>query len=528
MPIFVVPNSLGSARLKEGNPCHEPGGSSKGGQFGVKGTCGASPTEPTLPTKKKYKKGENISSLKDEGEDHIERAVFNGKLGKDVAEELVKYSDESRFDVSYDTEGSVEDSDDDEDGSENPAYQQWESAQRDALMERTREEWRDEGKLSDLRDRWGEMREVIDAALSEKSADTTGRLFGEPPGKIIDANAVAGLLTAAGMTGKVTTWKRGGYSETTWAWEQPLTDEQRESLRQYVLQNYPGDYTNVTNSANRVFSPHGESDLTEYLPSGHGLPRLEAVENDAIDSADFSYDTWRQDHQPSSGGNPTVNMSIDGKDYEMQMRRNFIKEETGTFHVHHSYWRFGSDSPPGEGKKMFRGMFEEYQRLDVDRLSTYANINVGTYAWGRYGFVPASHRSMASKMKVNADNMFRHLNLPMHDAYSDEIAVKQPDGTLARKAVRVAYTPTERMKKAAMTLVQRYLDDPGDRAFWSIVDAKWRKAGVAKDYTGKEYPIDVSLGKMLMLQMGGWDAEFDFHNPSHVARMKRYIYGKKK
>jgi hypothetical protein len=533
MPIFVVPNSLGTARLKEGNPCHEPGGSPKGGQFGKKGACGASagtvsrsydseghlikdPTaEPTPPPKKKYKKGENITDITDNGDDRIERAVLGGKLGNEVAENILQYADESRFEVSYNTEGHVENDDADDD-----AYYEWVDVQQHEAEVAARSEYDDEHKITNLQDRIVDIKGIVNDTLLSKRVDTTGFLFGAPEPREITTEDMQGLLLAAGMTGKLVTTTRGGNIKEYYAWEKKLTDEQMEAVRQYAMANLPAKAFFTTGMATTL-----RENPRELLPevAQVDVPDLEGYMENARDNADIDRSTWESETHQGGGGDPTVNMEISGRDYDMTMRRNFRLEESG-LHVHHGYWQFGENAPPGEGKKIFRGMFEEYERMGMDRMSTYANIDVGVYAWARYGFVPTSHRSMAAKMEYNAQQEFGGNGR----GYRDEIAVKDADGVPHRTNVGVTFIPTEKMKNAAMKLISRYKNDPTDRNFWAIVDAKWRKAGVAKAYGGQTYPVDVSLGKLLMLQMGGWDADFRFSNKAQVDRLKKYIYGRKK
>lgn len=43
------------------------------------------------------------------------------------------------------------------------------------------------------------------------------------------------------------------------------------------------------------------------------------------------------------------------------------------------------------GKKMLAANVAMYQKLGLDKLTVYANIDVGGYAWAKYGYVPTNH-----------------------------------------------------------------------------------------------------------------------------------------
>lgn len=63
---------------------------------------------------------------------------------------------------------------------------------------------------------------------------------------------------------------------------------------------------------------------------------------------------------------------------------NFVE---GT--AHHSYLRFYADiQGGGYGKKLLAAQMAQYQRMGLTKVDLFANINVGGYAWAKYGFVP--------------------------------------------------------------------------------------------------------------------------------------------
>lgn len=53
------------------------------------------------------------------------------------------------------------------------------------------------------------------------------------------------------------------------------------------------------------------------------------------------------------------------------------------------------------GKKMLAGNVDTYKKLGIDRVEVYANIDVGGYAWAKYGYVPSRSdwNSLRSKLE---------------------------------------------------------------------------------------------------------------------------------
>jgi len=100
----------------------------------------------------------------------------------------------------------------------------------------------------------------------------------------------------------------------------------------------------------------------------------------------------------------TINPYTSGGRYSMQMRGQ-IKGEDGNWahvsmtrsldltsgRVDHNYLsigREGSGQGAGVGKKLFDASLDLYDHMGMKAINVHANIDVGGYAWARYGFVP--------------------------------------------------------------------------------------------------------------------------------------------
>jgi 2'-5' RNA ligase len=66
---------------------------------------------------------------------------------------------------------------------------------------------------------------------------------------------------------------------------------------------------------------------------------------------------------------------------EINFKRNFAES---------AYFAMTTSSKEGKGigKDMLRGNIEMYQQLGLDKVIVHANIDVGGYAWAKYGYVP--------------------------------------------------------------------------------------------------------------------------------------------
>lgn len=106
---------------------------------------------------------------------------------------------------------------------------------------------------------------------------------------------------------------------------------------------------------------------------------------------------------------PEVEFSYTGTD-GTRIRRTFQKNANGDLRVYHAYFQAGSQGN-GAGKEFFRTSFGQYQKLGVKEVGVTANIDVGTYAWSKYGFKPQSEaawESTRNRASSRLDDMRRN------------------------------------------------------------------------------------------------------------------------
>lgn len=97
------------------------------------------------------------------------------------------------------------------------------------------------------------------------------------------------------------------------------------------------------------------------------------------------------------GGNVrfTSAVSISGDDVSInynggdgtRITRNFKKGADGKYWVYHAYFRAGSQGN-GAAKALFRTSLGVYQSMGVTKVGVTANLDVGGYAWAKFGFKP--------------------------------------------------------------------------------------------------------------------------------------------
>lgn len=96
----------------------------------------------------------------------------------------------------------------------------------------------------------------------------------------------------------------------------------------------------------------------------------------------------------SIGSNKYNTVYISGKLEEggesfASLSREFKKAENGTLTVNHDYFALANENQDrGLAKQFLKGSIATYRELGVSKVETHANINVGGYAWAKYGFVP--------------------------------------------------------------------------------------------------------------------------------------------
>ena len=127
-----------------------------------------------------------------------------------------------------------------------------------------------------------------------------------------------------------------------------------------------------------------------------------------------------------------------------------------------------------------------YQKIGVTNVDVHANIDVGGYAWAKYGFVP--NASSWSAMQMTMTN-------------------------------RVKATPTDAEFTAGKkeSLI-RMLKNPDPRTLHDFADSTIATANAAMDSRGNKVP----LAKSLMLG-SDWYGKLDLRSPVTMERFNAYV-----
>lgn len=172
-------------------------------------------------------------------------------------------------------------------------------------------------------------------------------------------------------------------------------------------------------------------------------------------------------------------------------RREFWRDKNGDLRVEHEHFEVKS-AKQGKGlaKKMLRQQFNVYQNMGVKKVSMYANIDVGSYAWAKYGFVPDVGEWDFLKLKAK-QRLQKGLRFTFNSDEDRQVATKQVTPLLASK-------------------------DP--KTIWELSDLT-----MEVNY-GKDKPKKMTLGKALLMD-NGWQGAFQFSDNDSIKRFNDYTRG---
>lgn len=171
----------------------------------------------------------------------------------------------------------------------------------------------------------------------------------------------------------------------------------------------------------------------------------------------------------ASGDRATIEYS--GED-GTSITRRFTQNRDGSIEVYHAYFRAGNRGE-GSGKAFFRTSMGEYIAAGVKSVKVSANLDVGGYAWARFGYLPADQ-----------------------DAW---------DGL--RTGLKRRLSSMSGVDEAAKAAMTRILDNPDRRGLWAVADAS---------YNGRK------LGKELLLGTS-WSGRIDLSNDEQMRRFTSYV-----
>ena len=142
-----------------------------------------------------------------------------------------------------------------------------------------------------------------------------------------------------------------------------------------------------------AFSDDEKATIRERLLATPGGPILEsrdemreAWDNEDEDfEASQSFDDWAGDRQRgSSSDDQLVRIRFTGSNGTL-MTREFKRDDSGDLVAVHDYFKAGRTGG-GLAKDVMRASMDEYKKLGIDKVTVHANIDVGGYAWAKFGF----------------------------------------------------------------------------------------------------------------------------------------------
>ncbi len=89
--------------------------------------------------------------------------------------------------------------------------------------------------------------------------------------------------------------------------------------------------------------------------------------------------------------NSGFKVSVDCRTPYLEMRRNFNYQKMS---VYHALFKVDADKQgTGVGKKMLSALYKQYKAAGLKKIDVSANIDVGGYAWARYGFTAPKNQA---------------------------------------------------------------------------------------------------------------------------------------
>lgn len=179
----------------------------------------------------------------------------------------------------------------------------------------------------------------------------------------------------------------------------------------------------------------------------------------------------------NSGEGAQVHFS---KDDGTEITRKFSRSSTG-IKVYHAYFKAGRTGN-GSGKHLFRCSMGAYKVMGVTEVSVTANIDVGGYAWARFGYKPKDWASLRTELSGRLLSLTRGM-------LAIQVTTNRPDGTQGRVHRQIgALTPAQASK------VQAVLNMNSDTALWALADMR-----VGERQVGKELLLGTCWGGVMKL-----------------------------
>lgn len=124
-----------------------------------------------------------------------------------------------------------------------------------------------------------------------------------------------------------------------------------------------------------------------------------------------------------------------GRGGEFKMTRSFSKMSNGKTSVYHALFTMSpSLQSSGLGKKMFKALYKQYRNSHIAQIKVSANIDVGGYAWGQYGFTAS---------KSDAESMARRFTAGKRNSKVPGYQISSIDRITAQERLRDFYREPE-------------------------------------------------------------------------------------
>lgn len=87
----------------------------------------------------------------------------------------------------------------------------------------------------------------------------------------------------------------------------------------------------------------------------------------------------------------------------VELKRAFRIDDNGAKYVDHELFQLDRQlQGKGVSRQVFKALYEQYRVAGVERIELYANIDVGGYAWARYGFCVRDRNEAISAIRFSA------------------------------------------------------------------------------------------------------------------------------
>jgi hypothetical protein len=149
------------------------------------------------------------------------------------------------------------------------------------------------------------------------------------------------------------------------------------------------------------------------------------------------------------------------------------------------------------GKKILAANVKMYQEIGIETVEVHANVDVGGYAWARYGYVPST-RSWREDLQPYLNRRLSELSTNVIVEVEGEEQDNEPQFFDEVDHANISVDEREEL--------QELIDSRDSKAIWAIADHKH--------------------GKALLLD-SDWEGELDFNDDETMERFNAYITKKK-